>query len=164
MKDAAPAPTVLILGGVSGEAAAMANVLSESFDCLLAAEVGEAWSLMAEKFVQVVICAGHLPGAPCETVFEDLRAHWPETRLIAISDPGREPPVSPNLEQVLARPWSPTELRVATATEFATGSSPVAAGKPQGRPYKDSGSQPTPIVRLPAPTCSRRSRSQMVAP
>ncbi|MEL6196215.1 MAG: sigma 54-interacting transcriptional regulator [Pseudomonadota bacterium] len=118
MKDAAPAPTILLLGGEPGETAAMADVLTDRFDCLIADDVDEAWRLMADRFVQVVICAGHLAGTRCEAAFADLRTHWPETVLISVSDPGKEPPAeaSPALEQMLTRPWTPAALQVATAS------------------------------------------------
>ena len=38
------------------------------------------------------------------------------------------------------------------------------SGKPQGRPYKGSGSQPMSLLGLPALTCSRRPASRMVSP
>jgi len=118
MKDGTPAPTLLLLGGVPGEAAAMGAALAGDFDCLIAADAGTAWTLMAENFVQAVICAGAIDGLACEDIFDHLRGHWPETMLIVVADAGAETQVAPvqNLEQVLTRPWSATELRVAAAS------------------------------------------------
>lgn len=117
MKDAAPTPTILLLGGTRSERAAMSAALADDFECLVAGDAEQALEEMAENFVQVAICASCSGETACEETFEAIRARWPETLFVTISEDG----VSalgrhiPNLEYVLSRPWTEAELRLATA-------------------------------------------------
>ncbi|MDJ0992756.1 MAG: sigma 54-interacting transcriptional regulator [Dinoroseobacter sp.] len=107
MKDTAPLPTVLLLGGRAGERDAMEGALSKAFACLHAADFDDACRVMSDSFVQVVVCLSDLPGLSCQEGYRHLYQQWPETMLVIVAQDAEAVPIdTPNLQQIVSRPWS----------------------------------------------------------
>ncbi|MDJ1007423.1 MAG: sigma 54-interacting transcriptional regulator [Paracoccaceae bacterium] len=117
MKDAAPHPTVLLCGGGPRECAAMTAALAEGYDCIAASDPGRALEVMADHFVQVVVWSGAAAESGWDEVFARIGTHWPETLGVLVTDDAPEADADrlPNVEHVLTRPWTASELRIAVS-------------------------------------------------
>lgn len=112
MKDTAPLPTVLLLGGRAEERDAMEGALSKEFACLHAGDFDQACRVMSDNFVQVIVCLSDLIGLSCQEAYRHLYQKWPDTMLVIVAQDAEAVPVeTPNLQQIVSRPWSNSLLR-----------------------------------------------------
>ena len=111
-------PTILIVDDEPHSVAAMRMALEDDFAVLEAADASEAWALMEENWVQVVISDQRMPGKTGVELLTEVRDRWPETvRIIvtgytetndmieAINDAG--------IYQFITKPWHPEQLLMA---------------------------------------------------
>ncbi len=111
-------PTVLVIDDEPHSVAAMRMALEDDFAVLEAADADEAWALMEENWVQVVISDQRMPGKSGIELLTEVRDRWPETvRIIvtgytetndmidAINEAG--------IYQFITKPWHPDQLLMA---------------------------------------------------
>ena len=111
-------PTVLVIDDEPHSVAAMRMALEDDFAVLEAADADEAWALMEENWVQVVISDQRMPGKTGIELLTEVRDRWPETvRIIvtgytetndmidAINEAG--------IYQFITKPWHPDQLLMA---------------------------------------------------
>ncbi|ANT59505.1 sigma-54-dependent Fis family transcriptional regulator [Salipiger sp. CCB-MM3] len=108
-------PTVLVVDDEPHSVAAMRMALEDDFSVLEAGSAEEAWRLMEEHWVQVVISDQRMPGKTGIELLTEIRDRWPETvRIIvtgytetgdmidAINEAG--------IYQFITKPWHPDQL------------------------------------------------------
>lgn len=111
-------PTILVVDDEPHSVAAMRMALEDDFAVLEATSAGEAWALMEEHWVQVVVSDQRMPGKSGIEFLTEIRDRWPETvRIIvtgytetndmidAINDAG--------IYQFITKPWHPDQLLMA---------------------------------------------------
>lgn len=111
-------PTVLVVDDEPHSVAAMRMALEDDFTVLEAANADEAWRLMEEHWVQVVVSDQRMPERTGIELLTEVRDRWPETvRIIvtgytetndmiqAINDAG--------IYQFITKPWHPDQLLMA---------------------------------------------------
>ncbi len=111
-------PTILVVDDEPHSVAAMRMALEDDFVVLEATGADEAWALMEEHWVQVVISDQRMPGKSGIELLTEVRDRWPETvRIIvtgytetndmidAINDAG--------IYQFITKPWHPDQLQMA---------------------------------------------------
>ncbi|WP_238365344.1 sigma-54-dependent transcriptional regulator [Mesobacterium pallidum] len=111
-------PTILVVDDEPHSVAAMRMALEDDFTVLEAVNANDAWRLMEEHWVQVVISDQRMPGKTGIELLTEVRDRWPETvRIIvtgytessdmiqAINDAG--------IYQFITKPWHPDQLLMA---------------------------------------------------
>ncbi|MDJ1015225.1 MAG: sigma-54 dependent transcriptional regulator [Paracoccaceae bacterium] len=111
-------PTVLIVDDEPHSIAAMRMALEDDFSVLEAESAEEAWEVMEEHWVHVVLSDQRMPGKTGIEFLSEVRDRWPETvRIIvtgytesndmiqAINDAG--------IYQFITKPWHPDQLLMA---------------------------------------------------
>ncbi|MDJ0630444.1 MAG: sigma-54 dependent transcriptional regulator [Rhodobacter sp.] len=111
-------PTILVVDDEPHSVAAMRMALEDDFVVLEALNAAEAWALMEEHWVQVVISDQRMPGKSGVELLTEIRDRWPETvRIIvtgytetndmidAINEAG--------IYQFITKPWHPDQLQMA---------------------------------------------------
>ncbi len=110
--------TVLVVDDEPHSVAAMRMALEDDFNVLEAANAEEAWRLMEDHWVQVLISDQRMPDKTGIELLTEVRDRWPETvRIIvtgytetndmiqAINDAG--------IYQFITKPWHPDQLLMA---------------------------------------------------
>ncbi|MBL4929268.1 sigma-54-dependent transcriptional regulator [Fuscibacter oryzae] len=113
-----PRPTVLLVDDEPHSLSAMRMALEDEFDCLTAGDAEAALGLMAEEWVQVVICDQRMPGRTGVEFLTELRERWPDAVRIIITgytDPGAMAQAinEAGIHQFLTKPWHPDQLLMA---------------------------------------------------
>lgn len=111
-------PTILVVDDEPHSVASMRMALEDDFAVLEARNADEAWRLMEEHWVQVVISDQRMPGRSGIELLTEIRDRWPETvRIIvtgytetgdmidAINEAG--------IYQFITKPWHPDQLLMA---------------------------------------------------
>ena len=111
-------PTILVVDDEPHSLAAMRMALEDDFTVLEAAGAEQAWALMEEHWVQVVVSDQRMPGKSGIELLTEIRDRWPETvRIIvtgytetndmidAINEAG--------IYQFITKPWHPDQLLMA---------------------------------------------------
>ena len=111
-------PTILVVDDEPHSVAAMRMALEDDFTVLEAGDAAEAWALMEEHWVQVVVSDQRMPGKTGIELLTEIRDRWPETvRIIvtgytetndmiqAINEAG--------IYQFITKPWHPDHLLMA---------------------------------------------------
>ncbi|MDJ0824910.1 MAG: sigma-54 dependent transcriptional regulator [Rhodobacter sp.] len=111
-------PTILVVDDEPHSVAAMRMALEDDFVVLEALNAQEAWALIEEHWVQVVISDQRMPGKSGIELLTEVRDRWPETvRIIvtgytetndmidAINEAG--------IYQFITKPWHPDQLQMA---------------------------------------------------
>ena len=111
-------PTILVVDDEPHSVAAMRMALEDDFVVLEATAADQAWALMEEHWVQVVVSDQRMPGKSGIELLTDIRDRWPETvRIIvtgytetndmidAINEAG--------IYQFITKPWHPDQLLMA---------------------------------------------------
>lgn len=111
-------PTILVVDDEPHSVAAMRMALEDDFVVLEATDAEQAWALMEEHWVQVVVSDQRMPGKSGIELLTDIRDRWPETvRIIvtgytetndmidAINEAG--------IYQFITKPWHPEQLLMA---------------------------------------------------
>lgn len=112
---ASPRPYVLLIDDEPHSLAAMRMALEDEFEILTACDTTAAAALMAEEWVQVVICDQRMPGETGVQFLTTLRERWPETVRLLITgytDPGAMADAinEAGIHQFIAKPWHPDHL------------------------------------------------------
>jgi two-component system response regulator HupR/HoxA len=112
MKDAAPdlRATVLLADPDGGRRARTAGLLGDEADCLAVPTGAEALKVCQEHFVEVAVVACGTDAPEGVALLEQMAAHWPETVLIAMTDP-EGPALPDDLYQVCRGGMGPDALR-----------------------------------------------------
>lgn len=110
-------PSVLLIDDEPHSLASMRMALEDEFDILTASDTRTGSAIMADEWVQVVICDQRMPGQTGVEFLAQVRERWPETvRLLitgytdpeamaaAINDAG--------VHQFVQKPWHPDHLLV----------------------------------------------------
>jgi two-component system response regulator HupR/HoxA len=113
-----PRPTVLLVDDEPHSLSAMRMALEDEFDCLTATEADAALRLMAQEWVQVVICDQRMPGRTGVEFLTELRELWPDAVRIIITgytDPAAMAQAinEAGIHQFLTKPWHPDQLLMA---------------------------------------------------
>lgn len=112
MKDTTHLPTVLILADSGEDQTTMADALAQHFDCLQASTAKEAWALLTDHFVQVVIRCGPVPDASVAEVSTHLHRTWPDTMQVIVTNRLDDVLAShPETQHVVPRTWTADVLR-----------------------------------------------------
>ncbi|WP_413720827.1 sigma-54-dependent transcriptional regulator [Silicimonas sp. MF1-12-2] len=111
-------PSILVVDDEPHSVAAMRMALEDDFVVLEASNAEEAWALMEEHWVQVVVSDQRMPGKSGIELLTEIRDRWPETvRIIvtgytetndmidAINEAG--------IYQFITKPWHPEQLLMA---------------------------------------------------
>ena len=111
-------PTILVVDDEPHSVAAMRMALEDDFTVLEAADAAEAWELMEQHWVQVVVSDQRMPGKTGIELLTEVRDRWPDTvRIIvtgftetsdmidAINEAG--------IYQFITKPWHPDQLLMA---------------------------------------------------
>ena len=111
-------PTILVVDDEPHSVAAMRMALEDDFHVLEAQDATQAWRLMEEHWVQVVISDQRMPGKTGIELLTEVRDRWPDTvRIIvtgytetndmiqAINEAG--------IYQFITKPWHPDQLLMA---------------------------------------------------
>lgn len=114
-----PRPAILLVDDEPHSLAAMKMALEDEFDCLTAPGADEAARMLAEEWVQVVICDQRMPGRSGVEFLAEVRERWPETvRIIITGYTDASAMVAAineaGIHQFLTKPWHPDQLLVAT--------------------------------------------------
>lgn len=111
-------PTILVVDDEPHSVASMRMALEDDFVVLEATNADDAWALMEEHWVQVVVTDQRMPGKSGIELLTEIRDRWPETvRIIvtgytetndmidAINEAG--------IYQFITKPWHPDQLLMA---------------------------------------------------
>ncbi|MFN7053858.1 MAG: response regulator, partial [Gemmobacter sp.] len=113
-----PRPAVLLVDDEPHSLAAMRMALEDEFDCLTAPDATRAAEIMAEEWVQVVICDQRMPDRTGVEFLTEIRESWPDAVRIIITgytDPGAMAQAvnDAGIHQFLTKPWHPDQLLMA---------------------------------------------------
>lgn len=111
-------PTVLLVDDEAMSLATMRMTLEDDFSVLEASNAEDAWKLMEEHWVQVVISDQRMPGRTGVELLSDIRERWPETVRIIVtgytdSNDIIEAINSAGIYQFINKPWHPDQLLMA---------------------------------------------------
>ena len=108
-------PTILVVDDEPHSVAAMRMALEDDFHVLEAKDAAEAWNLMEQHWVQVIVSDQRMPGKTGIELLSEVRDNWPDTvRIIvtgytetndmiqAINEAG--------IYQFITKPWHPDQL------------------------------------------------------
>ncbi|WP_298497085.1 sigma-54 dependent transcriptional regulator [uncultured Maritimibacter sp.] len=108
-------PTVLLIDDEPHSLNSMRMALEDDFDCLLASNAAEARQMMADNYVQVILCDQRMPGGTGVEFLSEVREQWPETVRIIIT--GYTEPNDmiaaineAGIYQFVTKPWHPEQL------------------------------------------------------
>ncbi|KAA8609933.1 chemotaxis protein CheY [Salipiger aestuarii] len=116
---AAPAlPTVLVVDDEPFSVASMRMALEDDFQVLEATSADDAWRLMEENWVQVVVSDQRMPGRTGVALLSDVRDRWPETVRIIVTGYTESADMieainSAGIYQFITKPWHPEQFLMA---------------------------------------------------
>ena len=116
---AAPSlPTVLVVDDEPFSVASMRMALEDDFHVLEATSADEAWRLLEENWVQVVVSDQRMPGRTGVELLSDVRGRWPETVRIIVtgyteSSDMIEAINAAGIYQFITKPWHPEQFLMA---------------------------------------------------
>lgn len=110
-----PLPTVLVVDDEPRSLETLRRTLEEEFDVLTAENAEQAWGLLEQEWVQVVLCDQRMPGESGVDFLGRVRERWPEVIRIIISgytDAGDlvEAINRAGVYQYISKPWHPDKL------------------------------------------------------
>ena len=111
-------PTVLVVDDEPHSVAAMRMALEDDFTVLEAQDADQAWSLMEDNWVQVVVSDQRMPGRTGIELLTAIRDRWPETvRLIVTGYTETNDMIeainNAGIYQFITKPWHPDQLVMA---------------------------------------------------
>ena len=118
-----PLPCVLFVDDETGNRQAFMSVFRRDFNVLVAASLQEAWSLLAQNVIHVVIADQRMPGTVGSELLHLVRERYPRIRrmlmtgyadLDAVVDAVNRGGVS----QYLPKPWDPAQVVEAVRNAF----------------------------------------------
>lgn len=110
-------PSVLLIDDEPHSLASMRMALEDDFDILTAPDTAAAAEIMAEEWVQVVVCDQRMPGQTGVDFLSMVRERWPETVRLLITgytDPEAMAAAinQAGIHQFVQKPWHPDHLLV----------------------------------------------------
>ncbi len=117
-------PAILLVDDEPHALSAMKMALEDEFEILTAGGAAEAERLLAEHWVQVVICDQRMPERTGVAFLTEVRERWPETvRIIITGYTDAASMVSAineaGIYQFLTKPWHPDQLLMAARNAAA---------------------------------------------
>ncbi|PWJ21842.1 sigma-54-dependent transcriptional regulator [Jannaschia seohaensis] len=111
-------PTVLVVDDEPHSTMAMSMALEDDFAVLTAANAAEAWALMEEHWVQVIVSDQRMPGKTGIELLTEVRDRWPETvRMIVTGYTDTSDMIdainAAGIYQFITKPWHPDQLLMA---------------------------------------------------
>ena len=111
-------PTVLVVDDEPHSTAAMRMALEDDFLVLEASGAEEAWRLMEEHWVQVVLSDQRMPGKTGIELLTEMRDRWPETVRIIVTGYTESSDMiqainEAGIYQFITKPWHPEQLLIA---------------------------------------------------
>ncbi|MBL8487680.1 MAG: sigma-54-dependent Fis family transcriptional regulator [Rhodocyclaceae bacterium] len=108
-------PTVLVVDDEIRSQEALRRTLEEDFEVFTASSAGEAETVMAREWVQIILCDQRMPGTTGVQFLKHVRERWPETvRLILSGYADAEDIIAgvneAGIWQYLLKPWQPEQL------------------------------------------------------
>ncbi|WP_289149340.1 sigma-54 dependent transcriptional regulator [uncultured Salipiger sp.] len=116
---AAPSlPTVLVVDDEPFSVASMRMALEDDFHVLEGTDAEEAWRLMEENWVQVVVSDQRMPGRTGVELLSDVRDRWPETVRIIVTGYTESSDMidainKAGIYQFITKPWHPDQFLMA---------------------------------------------------
>ncbi|WP_370207432.1 sigma-54-dependent transcriptional regulator [Pararhodobacter marinus] len=111
-------PTVLVVDDEPHSVAAMRMALEDDFTVLEAQDADQAWALMEDNWVHVVVSDQRMPGRTGIELLTAIRDRWPETvRLIVTGYTETNDMIEAinkaGIYQFITKPWHPDQLLMA---------------------------------------------------
>ncbi|GIT93024.1 sigma-54-dependent Fis family transcriptional regulator [Jannaschia pagri] len=111
-------PTVLVVDDEPHSVAAMRMALEDDFQVLEAGNAEQAWALMEEHWVQVVLSDQRMPGKTGIELLTEMRDRWPETVRIIVTGYTESNDMiqainEAGIYQFITKPWHPDQLLMA---------------------------------------------------
>lgn len=112
-------PSILLIDDEPHSLQSMRMALEDEFDCFSAENVADGTKIMAQEWIQVVICDQRMPTQSGVSFLSELREHWPEVIRILITgytDPEAMAQAinKAGIHQFISKPWHPDQLLIAT--------------------------------------------------
>lgn len=111
-------PTILVVDDEPHSVAAMRMALEDDFQVLEAQNAAEAWNLMEQNWVQVVISDQRMPGKTGIELLSEIRDRWPDTVRIIVTGYTETSDMiqainEAGIYQFITKPWHPDQLLMA---------------------------------------------------
>jgi len=111
-------PTILVVDDEPHSVAAMRMALEDDFHVLEAQDAAQAWQLMEEHWVQVVISDQRMPGKTGIELLTEVRDRWPDTVRIIVTGYTESGDMiqainEAGIYQFITKPWHPDQLLMA---------------------------------------------------
>ncbi|MBT9384200.1 sigma-54 dependent transcriptional regulator [Pseudooceanicola sp. CBS1P-1] len=111
-------PTILVVDDEPHSVAAMRMALEDDFHVLEASDAAEAWRLMEEHWVQVVVSDQRMPGKTGIELLTEIRDRWPDTVRIIVTGYTETADMiqainAAGIYQFITKPWHPDQLLMA---------------------------------------------------
>ncbi len=108
-------PTILIVDDEPRSLEALERTLYDEFDILTAETAAEAERLLAENWVQVILCDQRMPGESGVAFLTRVRERWPDVIRIIISGYTEADDIIAGLNEAgiyhyITKPWQPEKL------------------------------------------------------
>jgi two-component system response regulator HupR/HoxA len=108
-------PTILVVDDDQQSLEALKRALADDFDVKTAATSGDARHILAQEWVQIVLCHQHLRGVTGVDFLQQLRAGWPEVIRILLADGDGSAHIGravndADIYQYIAGPWQRDSL------------------------------------------------------
>ena len=114
-------PTILVVDDEPHSVAAMRMALEDDFQVLEAQNAAEAWNLMEQNWVQVVISDQRMPGKTGIELLTEIRDRWPDTVRIIVTGYTETSDMiqainEAGIYQFITKPWHPDQLLMPAIT------------------------------------------------